>query len=174
MVRFGSASLPRGCEGGRPAAFYALALVSGTRKGELCGLHWSDLDLDAGKMTIVQQLLAPGPDPAFGPTKTGRPRRVSLASETVDLLRVHKRHQAEIKLANRTSYRDLGLVFAKEWSDVRKRGDTLGQPLQANNLRQREYAKLIKAAGVRPIKFHGLRHTCDAPAPGWSAGPRCQ
>ena len=29
-----------------------------------------------------------------------------------------------------------------------------------NNLGQREYAKLIKKAGVRPIKFHGLRYTC--------------
>jgi integrase len=29
-----------------------------------------------------------------------------------------------------------------------------------NNLGQHEYRRLIKAAGVRPIKFHGLRHTC--------------
>jgi integrase len=32
--------------------------------------------------------------------------------------------------------------------------------LQLNNLGQREYATLIKAANVRRIKFHGLRHTC--------------
>jgi integrase len=29
-----------------------------------------------------------------------------------------------------------------------------------NNLGQREYAKLVKAADVRRITFHGLRHTC--------------
>ena len=29
-----------------------------------------------------------------------------------------------------------------------------------NNLGQREFAKIIKAAKVHPIKFHGLRHTC--------------
>lgn len=51
-------------------------------------------------------------------------------------------------------------MFAKDWSDVTRHGDTLGQPLQSNNLGQREFARLIKAAGVRPIKFHGLRHTC--------------
>src|SRR5258706_1516874 len=38
--------------GPQPAAFYALALESGARKGELCGLPWSDLDLDAGQMRI--------------------------------------------------------------------------------------------------------------------------
>jgi integrase len=52
------------------------------------------------------------------------------------------------------------LVFAKEWSDLARNSDMLGFPLQMNNLGQREYAKLIKVAGVRRIKFHGLRHTC--------------
>ena len=36
----------------------------------------------------------------------------------------------------------------------------IGDPLQHNNLGQREYAQIIKAAKVRRIKFHGLRHTC--------------
>jgi integrase len=146
--------------GSPPAAFYALALDSGARKGELCGLRWSDVDMAAGKIRILQQLLTPGPRPVFGPTKNGRPRTVSLAAETVALLLAHKRHQARVKMANRTTYADHGLVFAKEWGDVQRREDTLGHPLQANNLGQREFAKLIKAAGVRPIKFHGLRHTC--------------
>jgi integrase len=146
--------------GPQPAAFYALAIDSGARKGELCGLQWADVDFEGGKIRIVQQLLTPGPKPVFGPTKTGRPRTVSIAAETVELLRVHKRHQARVKMATRTTYSDLGLVFAKEWSDIRKRGDCLGHPLQANNLGQREYARIIAAAKVRPIKFHGLRHTC--------------
>jgi integrase len=51
-------------------------------------------------------------------------------------------------------------VFAKEWPDVRAQRDGLGKPLQASNLGQREYAALIKGAKVRPITFHGLRHTC--------------
>ena len=50
--------------------------------------------------------------------------------------------------------------FAEEWSDLQRRTDCLGEPLQINNLGQREYATLIKAAAVKPIKFHGLRHTC--------------
>ena len=78
----------------------------------------------------------------------------------MELLRAHKAHQAEVKMANRTTYRDFGLVFAKEWPDVRAQRDRLGHPLQSNNLGQREYATLIKAARVRPITFHGLRHTC--------------
>ena len=51
-------------------------------------------------------------------------------------------------MANRATYRDLGLVFAKEWSDLQRSGEMLGYPLQINNLGQREYAKLIKVADV--------------------------
>lgn len=104
-------------------------------------------------MAIVRQLVKPGPSPIFGPPKNGKPRIVHLAPQTVALLKRHKAHQAELKLAMGTSYHDHGLVFAKE-------GPEFGDPLQINNLGQREYARLITAAGVRKIKFHGLRHTC--------------
>ena len=146
--------------GPQAAAFYTLAIDSGMRKGELCGLRWTNVDLDAGKVRVVQQLLKPGADPTFGPTKTGKVRTVSIGPDTVELLRTHRQHQSEVKIANRARYLDLDLVFAKEPSDVRRRGDCLGHPLQVNNLGQRDYARLIKIAGVRPIKFHGLRHTC--------------
>ncbi len=103
------------------------------REGELCGLRWSDLDLDAGKAHVVQQLLTPGPEPVFGPTKTGAQRTISLSAQTVALLRAHRRHQRELRLANGPRYRDLGLVFAKEWKDLVGQSEPLGLPLQANN-----------------------------------------
>src|SRR4029453_935249 len=56
-------------------------------------------------------------------------------------------------------HRDGGLIFAKEWGDLHGRADSLGGPLQINNLGQREFNPMIKTAGVRRIKFHGLRHT---------------
>jgi integrase len=146
--------------GPQPAAFYMLALDTGARKGELCGLKWPDIDLDAGVVAIVRQLIKPGPTPVFGPLKNGESRTISIAPETAALLRKHKAHQAELKLANRAQYHDHGLVFAKEWEHLKRHGDTLGHPLQMNNIGQHEYLRLIKAAGVRPIKFHGLRHTC--------------
>jgi integrase len=146
--------------GPQPAAFYTLALDSGAHKGELCGLKWSEVDCDAGTVTIVRQLIKVGRVPVFGPLKGGESRTISIAPETAALLRKHKAHQAELKLANRAYYHDHGLVFAKEWEQLRRHGDTLGHPLQMNNIGQHEYLRLIKQAGVHPIKFHGLRHTC--------------
>jgi len=143
------------------AAFYAMALDTGMRKGELGGLRWANVDLDAGTVRVIEQLRKTGSEPEWGPPKTDSSvRTIQIDAETVALLRGHKRTQAEIKLKNRGTYTDHGLVFAKEWTDVRRHGETLGQPLQLNNLGQRDYAKFIEAANVRRIKFHGLRHTC--------------
>jgi integrase len=78
--------------GPQPAAFYMLALDTGARKGELCGLKWPDIDLDAGVVVIVRQLIKPGPNPVFGPLKNGESRTISIAPETMALLRKHKAH----------------------------------------------------------------------------------
>ncbi len=63
-------------------------------------------------------------------------------------------------MANRATYHDHGLVFAKEYGDLTNRPDVIGLPLQANHLGQRQFASIVKAAKVRPITFHGMRHTC--------------
>jgi hypothetical protein len=51
---------------------------------------------------------------SLAPLKNGASCTISIASETLALLRRHKAHQAEPKLANRIHYHDHGLVFAKE------------------------------------------------------------
>jgi integrase len=146
--------------GPQPAAFYTLALETGMRKAELCGLKWEDVDFGACIVRVVRQLVRSGKEPTFkAPKSRSGIRTIDVSPETAQLLAEHKRHQAELKMANRTVYRDNGLVFAKEWADVTKYGVVIGDPLQMNNLGQREFAALMKEAGVRPIKFHGLRHT---------------
>jgi len=141
------------------AAFYSLALETGARKAELCGLRWEDVDSENKSIWFRQQLVKTGHDPLFGPPKNGKVKVLAIGPQTIMYLAKHKAHQAEIKMANRPTYRDHGLVFAKEWGEMTRKVYCLGDPLQMNNLGQREYAKLIKKAGVRPIKFHGLRHT---------------
>jgi hypothetical protein len=80
--------------------FMGSPLDSAARMGELCGLTWANHDLDGPKMRIVQQILKPGPEPIFGPTKMGHPSRVSIAAETVTPLRAHRKRQWELMMAN--------------------------------------------------------------------------
>jgi len=136
------------------AALFALAIDSGARKAELLGLRWTDLQDTV--MRIQQQLLKGGKKLlSFGLPKRGGVRSVDLSAETVALLQVHKREQAELKMKNRLVYRDLGLVFAQRWEDGRAH---LGMPLDMGTVN----AKLESAcaiAGVKRITPHGLRHT---------------
>jgi hypothetical protein len=53
--------------------------------------------------------------------------------------------------------KDHGLVFAKVDEDVQKSTSALGQPCLA--LVERHFRQVAKAAGVRPIKVPGTRHT---------------
>ena len=142
------------------AAFYTLALETGMRKAELCGLKWGDVDFEACTVRVVRQLVRMGKEPTFkAPKSKSGTRTIDISPEVAELLDVHRRHQAEIKMANRIVYRDNNLVFAKEWADVTKYGVVIGDPIQMNNIGQREFARLVEPAGVRPIKFHGPRHT---------------
>ena len=146
------------CEAGpQPAAFYSLALELRPRKSEIAGLMWADIDLEAGTLRLHHQLSKPSHAPEFVPLKSGWPRTLDISESLVDLLGEHRKHQSEVKMRNRKAYTDRGLVFAKE-SRVRS-ADRLGDPLQVNNIAETELDPLIKKAGVKRIKFHGLRHT---------------
>ena len=62
-----------------------------------------------------------------------------------------------MKMANRTTYADHGLIFAKEATDLQTPRAALGQPCRA--LVGHHFRQVCSAAGVRPIKVHGTRHT---------------
>jgi integrase len=70
----------------------------------------------------------------------------------LDSCRAKQQRADEHLKANR--YRDFNLVFCKELDCYEP-----GLPLLLNNIGQREYRKLVKAAKVKTIRFHGLRHT---------------
>ena len=143
----------------RAAALYSLALDSGARKAELCGLKWSEVDMERQSISIVRQLVKVRDEPLFGPPKNGKSRTILLDEMTIQFLRKHKAVQAAQKLQLGTAYNDYGLVFARDF----------GHPLTLNNIGQREFARLIKLAGVKTITFHGLRHTCATLAKGRGA-----
>ncbi len=73
-------------------ALWRLAIAAGLRQGELCGLRWPDVDLDAGSVSIVAALeQRTGRAPVRAETKTARSRRVvPLDAATTDALRAHR------------------------------------------------------------------------------------
>ena len=131
------------------AALWHLVAMTGLRRGEACGLRWSDLHLDGAKLRVRRTLLVSGQDVIEGEPKTRRSRRtVDLDAGTVTMLRAHRRTQLELRMMVGASYRDQDLVFAmpegKPWHP--------GVVSRAFDRRVRSMPELPR------IRFHDLRH----------------
>ena len=127
-----------------------IAVTTGMRRGEVLGLRWSDLDLDAGMASVRQTLEATKDGLIFKQPKTARSRRrVSLLPMTVQALRAHRTEQKKARLALGPVYEDHGLVCA--------RAD--GRPINPRQL-SKDFLSLLRCSdGLPRIRFHDLRHT---------------
>lgn len=133
----------------RLSALWRLALSSGLRRGEVVGLHWSDLDLDTRRIAIKRTLVRVGNEVQESRPKTDRSRRsVPLPAEAVAALRAWKAQQAAERLALGSGWVDTGLVFTKED----------GTPLDPDWVSKR-FGKLSARAGLPKIRLHDTRHT---------------
>ena len=101
-----------------PIKWKAMAYIlidTGCRRGELMGLQWSNVDLDKGIMMIKQALLYTKAKGVYvGPPKTGRPRAVCLAPETIAVLKKWKTEQLRTKILHGNIWQDTGFVFTKD------------------------------------------------------------
>lgn len=124
-----------------------LAVATGMRRGEIFGLRWADVNLDAGTVAVRQTLVQTRAGLAFAPTKTDRPRVVTLPALAVEALRRHRRDQAAARLAAGPAYRDHGLVLAAPE----------GVPWPPENFTT-GFRKWAHRAGFTGLRFHDLRH----------------
>jgi integrase len=130
------------------AAFVVLA-TTGMRRGECLGLRWSDLDLTAGRLSIVQTVIAVNHQVRIGSPKTARGRRtVELDPGTLAELRQHRQRQIAERLIMGAGFTDHGLVFC--------RPD--GGPLHPERF-SRTFEIEAARAGLPRIRLHDLRHT---------------
>jgi integrase len=130
-------------------AAFLLAATTGMRRGEVLGLHWRDLDLDAGRAAVTQTLIAVRGELMFSTPKTAKGRRlVALDAFTVAALREHRRSQLVERLSLGPDYQDRDLVFCQE----------NGEPVHPDRFSDL-FDRMVKAAGLPRVRFHDLRHT---------------
>jgi len=135
----------------RLEALYVLAVHTGMREGELLGLKWEDVDLEASVLRLRHALVREGGKMVLGDLKTAKSRRsVRLTQAAANALRSHLERQLEEMERASSLYQPGGLVFATE----------TGTLINPSNLRNRSFRPLLKQAGLPGICFHDLRHTC--------------
>ena len=117
-----------------------LALGTGARRGELLGLRWQDVDLDAARLTIRRSLSVVDGVPRLLATKTNRVRAVALGCSLVTEL---ERASALDRPPGR-------------WDLVVAHPDGAHEdPLDVSG----EFRRLVRELDVPVIRVHDLRHT---------------
>jgi integrase len=129
---------------------YRLAVLTGMRRSELCGLKWDMVDLGAGSLRVSRTLQhIDGQGLVEGEPKNHSSRRtISLGSGALEVLRGVRVAQSEKRLSIGKLWRGTGHVFTK--------GD--GSPISGSRA-SKSFAKLVKGNGLPHLTFHGLRHT---------------
>jgi integrase len=128
----------KGLFGSTDRALYLTAAMSGLRQGELLALRWRDVDWEASRIRVRRNYVR---GHWVTPKSTAGSRAVPLIDMVAGELDRHFK---------RSAYQDDDdLVFGHP-----EKGTAL-----CHSALTARFKKALKAAGVRPIRFHDLRHT---------------
>lgn len=119
--------------------FFYTELTTGLRRGEICGLKWTDFDEVEGKLNINRSIDLRNGEIMVGETKTGKGKRsFYLPISTANVLRERKKNSKS------------------EWifTDLLNPELPIAPPAAYRKMKQ-----LLKKAGLPNIRFHDLRHT---------------
>jgi integrase len=136
-------------EGERLYAAWRVSAMTGVRRGELLGLRWSNVDLDAGRINVRQIRTMVGNEVVTSTPKTKQAvRTLALDGGTVAALRAYKRAQQEERLALGAGYPRTEIVFTNA-------DGTLVHPVRF----MRWFEQRVARSGLSAIRLHDLRHS---------------
>jgi integrase len=125
-----------------------VAMVTGARRGELCGLRWSHVRPDDGFLVISRSFVHCGSQVRDKDTKTHQARRVALDDVTAGILAEHKARCDQRATACKVTLRPDGYVFSPVPDG--------SQPLMPDSVTGR-LNRLSKKVGVK-VNLRSLRH----------------
>ena len=119
------------------------AAYTGMRAGELAALRLPRLNLLAGTVDVNESVMEVGGQLIIGPTKTGRPRTLTLPRFLAEMI---GEHIGSYPSAD-------GFVFTM----------AEGGPIRQRNFYRRHFKPAVLEADLPAgLHFHSLRHTCAA------------
>jgi integrase len=133
------------------AACIALAADTGARRGELCGLRWSKVNFETGKVRFDRSIGEDGGTAYEKDTKNHQHRVVTLSPQALEMLKRHRAAMAERALAFGVGLPEDAFVFSSAAD-----GSVHWRPTNLDP----SFRRLCRRAGIADtVKLHGLRHT---------------
>ena len=130
-------------------ALWHVISMTGMRRGEALGLRWTDVDLEAGRLSVRRALIPTNREVVVSEPKTVKGRRViALDPGTVEVLKAQAAHQLEEQNDWDDGWVETGLVFTQED----------GSALDPESI-SRYWRQAVKKALLPTIRLHDLRHT---------------
>ncbi len=130
-------------------ALYLLAITTGMRRGELCGMRWSAVNLAERTLSVQEgRVVVAGRAEGSDGKSDSAGRQIALDPATVTALMAWRQLQDSEREFFGSDYADTGLIFT--WQD--------GRPVHPDSVRQR-FSRLSVSAKLPPIRFHDLRHS---------------
>ncbi|MBR3715712.1 MAG: site-specific integrase [Clostridia bacterium] len=132
--------------------FFTVALFTGMREGEICGLSWDSIDFKQGTITIKQQLCKEkkaGGKHYIATTKNDKTRVLTVAPFVIDILKGVRRKQISDR-------RELGLIYDNEFNLVFT--NAAGRFIVPQTALKR-FKAIATKIGRPDARFHDLRHT---------------
>ena len=125
---------------------WRLLASTGLRRGEICGLQWSDIE--DGYLHVRRTRLVVDSKVRIDTPKTARSaRRVPLNKTAIEALQLHR-------IAQHEESQRLGIPVAPAWVITNESG----KPVDPSLLSKR-WRRIVKEAGVSEYPLHALRHT---------------
>lgn len=130
-------------------ALLRLLTATGARRGEVCGLRWSDLDRGSRTLSIKRSVASVAGGTVVKDTKTHAARRIALDDDTIAILdrqRERLEHRASVC---ELEFNEDGYVFTRtaDGSD----------PLHPDTI-TKTFARVCKQAEFKGVRLHDLRH----------------
>lgn len=126
-------------------ALYGLAFSTGMRSGELYGLQWKNVDLNAGTLRVCRQATEiSGRVVACSPKSNAGHRTIELTPKVIESLKLRRALTAGDKRSSRVAE-----VFCT----------TQGKYMRRSGWRKRHWEPLLKRLKLQYRGFHHARHT---------------
>lgn len=155
-----TALLEKGCLHPADHAAVQLAIYTGLRPGELCGLAREDIDMDAGTLHVQRSITASG---TFKVPKTSKPRLVFLFPPALEACRILlgieskvAQHAVTVQLTRHETRQDVVTpLLSPTLQARRKRVNNWFVPTAWNT----KWNTIQKRAGIRLRRPYQSRHT---------------